>query len=487
MEYFINESQILPNPSLCKFHNYPKHYTLECGEKPLCVFRKAAENAAIDDDDDEHGAIRIQLAAAANLEQIESDIAEIVAEAAKQVAIRRMQLIPGTEHVVATHDDDYRQAEAKACTTTASTHNTPDDVDELDNDDNIDDCDDDGIRIAAPTEGARSMHVGFDSSAVRTIRKHSKLGQHPQLAAAATTIQRPNVGDIEWQPLSQTTQQSYSPRPAPRRVVQPPTTTSFHSNASESVATAVRPSDIGGAILSTLLLDDVIEPTSPLEHRSTEPVVIMSPSDDYSGEIDEVILVQTPGDDDEEDRDADGEGGGDEDEYDDDDDANNKYVDRQRRRRQQQHHGDNGNRVGVVTTEEHYPNGDIKVVQVVTSFESRQPIDEDRFHTTTTTTRTTTTRTNTLPVLQQQELQQQQNIRRPSDDNQSLLLKTSTTTTTTMIAPKPVGNIIMPSLSTQQQQQLDQCQQLVTFGSSSESDVALHEAGAEPSDDEPGT
>lgn len=98
------------------------------------------------------------------------------------------------------------------------------------------------IPVAASPPAANKM---------KTIKKHSKTAAKPSV--------RPAVGNIEWD------------------------TVPVSSTPAERITE-----------LSTLQLEDV---TSPKEHESSEPVVILSPGDDYSGEIDEVILVQTPGDD----------------------------------------------------------------------------------------------------------------------------------------------------------------------------------------------
>lgn len=103
-------------------------------------------------------------------------------------------------------------------------------------------------------------------SKIKTIKKHSK-------ANAAVTGGRPAVVDIEWGDV-------------PHSV-----------GASEFVeeVRAVRPEHMDFTEISTINLEDV---SSPNEHQpDAEPMVIISPGDDYSGEIDEVILVQTPGDD----------------------------------------------------------------------------------------------------------------------------------------------------------------------------------------------
>lgn len=189
--------------------------------------------------------------------------------------------------------------------------------------------------------------------------------------------QRPTVGDIEWNlPASSTT-----------------TTSSTFEVDGPSATVVEKITEI-----STLNLEDVI---SPSEHESFEPVVIISPSDEYSGDIDEVLLVQTP---------ADG------------DDLNQQNI--------------KPSELISITTEEHYPNGSI-VVQEQQSFLSSDDLQTRSF-----------------------------SINSESDSDSR------------GESPYQLRHHVLSSGIRGDK---------MMVGSSSGSDVALHEAGAELSDDEPGT
>lgn len=213
----------------------------------------------------------------------------------------------------------------------------------------------------------------------KTIKKHSKV--------AAKSFVRPAVGDIEW---------DTAPVPT-ERITE----------------------------ISTLQLEDV---TSPNEHESSEPVVILSPGDDYSGEIDEVILVQTPGDD------------ADIDEDDDLDDGTGFSPQRQR----------------IITT-----------TTTTTTTSINQPPPQLTFSTT----------DDDLPTI---------SLSLQSDDSDEDDRQQSSPATKDQQHPG-ASSTKVTILEQHHQQPQTVIDKLLTFGSSSGSDVALHEPGAEPSDDdEPG-
>ena len=95
----------------------------------------------------------------------------------------------------------------------------------------------------------------------KTIKKHSKVNRE---IIKSTAQHRPNVGDIDWD-MPATNQVSSSDETEPKE---------------ENIIKE----------FSTLNLEDV---SSPNEQRSFDPIIIISPSEEYSGEIDEVYLIQT--------------------------------------------------------------------------------------------------------------------------------------------------------------------------------------------------
>lgn len=239
---------------------------------------------------------------------------------------------------------------------------------------------------------------------VKTIKKHSKVNR--DLLAKQTAQTRPAVGDIEWDLVG--------------------------GSGNEQITE-----------ISTLNLEDV---SSPNEHQSYEPVVIISPSDDYSGEIDEVILVQTPGDD------------GDLDE-DNDDEHQICSTKRHKKRITEMvtKKTTNGIEEITITTEEHYPNGEI-----VRREQTEQHHITPQFTIST------------------------------DDDLQTMSLSINSESD----SDSPGGGIESPYPSGGRATNNESVDGTTgtsssrggekTFGSSSESDVALHEAGAELSEDEPG-
>lgn len=247
------------------------------------------------------------------------------------------------------------------------------------------------IPISAPLNFSSSSPQSANKT--KTIKKHSKV--------VSKSVVRPAVGNIEWDAVPDTT----------------------------SIPTTE---------LSSLLLEDV---TSPNEHESSEPVVILSPGDDYSGEIDEVILIQTPGDDADIDEDEDG--------------------------------GDDG-----------------------TGFSPQR----QRIITTTTTT--TTTRTTNIdgdqPVLPQLTFSTTDDelptislsLHSDSEEGDEDCVRIEEETFISEQSHPQRFTTSQSKVTTHHQtQSVNQhpVDRLVTFGSSSGSDVALHEPGAEPSDDdEPG-
>lgn len=253
---------------------------------------------------------------------------------------------------------------------------------------------------------------------VKTIKKHSRVNRELNTNAAAAPI-RPAVGSIEWDLRDDST--------------------------------------TGITEISTLNLEDV---SSPNEHQSYEPVVIISPSDDYSGEIDEVILVQTPGDD----------GDVDEDDADDDYDAD-QFSPR---------HTTivtTTTQPICVTTEEHYANGDI-VVQ-------RPPQPAPR-------TITTSAALPQLTISTDDDAQTHSlSINSESDSEDGArrdVAVTTTRTTSTTITTNTSGDTGAGLDSIGRGHTAGGGGGEKTFGSSSGSDVALHEPGVELSDDdEPGT
>lgn len=259
---------------------------------------------------------------------------------------------------------------------------------------------------------------------VKTIKKHSRVNRELNTNVAAAPI-RPAVGSIEWD---------------------------LHDDTTTGITE-----------ISTLNLEDV---SSPNEHQSYEPVVIISPSDDYSGEIDEVILVQTPGDD----------GDVDEDDADDDYDADQfspRHTTIVTTTTTTQRSGE----PICVTTEEHYPNGDI-IVQ-------RPPQPAPR----------TIASTPALPQLTISTDDDAQthslsiNSESDSEDGarRDVAVTTTTRTTSTTITTNTSGDT-GAGLDSIGRGHTGGGGGEKTFGSSSGSDVALHEPGVELSDDdEPGT
>lgn len=235
---------------------------------------------------------------------------------------------------------------------------------------------------------------------VKTIKKHSKVNR--DIVKPPQPI-RPAVNDIEWDI---------------------PSGSGKEDDDDEQVTE-----------ISTLNLEDV----GPNENESFAPVII-SPSDDYSGEIDEVILVQTA----------------------DDDLLDSESVDKSdenvaqlvsTKTTTQTIVGDNGEEYTVTTTEEKFSNS---------GSDDRQPIPE------------IVVRHHSQPI--------------SSDDlpTMSLSLNSESDSESHFVGRDGAAGEFKksenPSASPVRGGVGDK-----TFGSSSGSDVALHEPGAESSDDDPGT
>lgn len=231
---------------------------------------------------------------------------------------------------------------------------------------------------------------------VKTIKKHSKVNR--DIVKPPQPI-RPAVNDIEWDV------------PA-------------GSAKDEEQITEI----------STLNLEDVGEN----ENESFAPVII-SPSDDYSGEIDEVILVQTADDDllDSESVDKS------------DDENVAQFV--STKTTTQTIVGDNGEQYTITTTEEKFSDKDrpqIPEIVVRQHLQESQPISSED-----------------LPTMSLSLNSESDSESHYGRDGASDEFKKSVNPSASPI--RGVGD--------------------KTFGSSSGSDVALHEAGAESSDDDPGT
>lgn len=235
---------------------------------------------------------------------------------------------------------------------------------------------------------------------VKTIKKHSKVNR--DIVKPPQPI-RPAVNDIEWDVPSGTG----------------------------------REDDEQITEISTLNLEDV----GPNDNESFAPVII-SPSDDYSGEIDEVILVQTAADDDL----LDSESG------DKSDENVAHFV--STKTTTQTIVGDNGEQYTITTTEEKFSHGD----------EDRQQIPEI--------------------VVRQHSQQESQPISSEDLPTMSLSLNSESDSESHYgrdgangDCKKSINSNASPIRGVGDK----------TFGSSSGSDVALHEPGAESSDDETGT
>lgn len=232
---------------------------------------------------------------------------------------------------------------------------------------------------------------------VKTIKKHSKVNR--DIVKPPQPI-RPAVNDIEWDVPS--------------------------GRDDEEQITEI----------STLNLEDVGEN----DNESFAPVII-SPSDDYSGEIDEVILVQTA-DDDLLDSESVGKS---------DDENVAQFV--STKTTTQTIVGDNGEQYTITTTEEKFSNGE----------QDRQQIPE---------------------IVVRQHLQESQPISSEDLPTMSLSLNSESDSESHYGRDGASGEVkksMHPSASPIRSVG-DK-----TFGSSSGSDVALHEPGAESSDDDPGT
>lgn len=239
---------------------------------------------------------------------------------------------------------------------------------------------------------------------VKTIKKHSKVNR--DIVKQPQPI-RPAVNDIEWVVPSG----------------------SGKDDDDEQITE-----------ISTLNLEDVGQD----ESESSAPVII-SPSDEYSGEIDEVILVQTA-DDEEHDDLLDSEI------VDKSDENVAQFV--STKTTTQTIVGDNGEQYTITTTEEKFSNGE----------GDRQQIPE---------------------IVVRQHLQQEsQPISSEDLPTMSLSLNSESDSESHYGrdgASSECKNSVNPSASPIRGVG-DK-----TFGSSSGSDVALHEPGAESSDDDPGT
>lgn len=237
---------------------------------------------------------------------------------------------------------------------------------------------------------------------VKTIKKHSKVNR--DIVKQPQPI-RPAVNDIEWDVPSG----------------------SGKDDDDEQITE-----------ISTLNLEDVGQD----ENESSAPVII-SPSDDYSGEIDEVILVQTADDDH-------------------DDLLDSEIVDKSdenvaqfvsTKTTTQTIVGDNGEQYTITTTEEKFSNGEgdrqqIPEIVVRQHLQESQPISSED-----------------LPTMSLSLNSESDSESHYGRDGASSECKNSVNPSASPI--RGVGD--------------------KTFGSSSGSDVALHEPGAESSDDDPGT
>lgn len=219
---------------------------------------------------------------------------------------------------------------------------------------------------------------------VKTIKKHSKVNR--DIVKPPQPI-RPAVNDIEWDVPSGSGKED-----------------------DEQITE-----------ISTLNLEDV----GPDDNESSAPVII-SPSDDYSGEIDEVILVQTA----------------------DDDLLDGKAAQfSSTKTTTQTIVGDNGEQYTITTTEEKFSNGneDRQIPEIVVRqhLQDSQPISSED-----------------LPTMSL-------SLNSESDSENHYGLDTASSEFKKSVNPNasPIRGV----------------------GSSSGSDVALHEAGAESSDDDPGT
>lgn len=252
---------------------------------------------------------------------------------------------------------------------------------------------------------------------VKTIKKHSKVNR--DLAKQSTAATRPTVGDIEW-----------------KSIIDASASTTANTDDDDGKCEEVpamtdhRPTQQITEI-STLNLEDV---TSPFEHQSFEPVVILSPSDDYSGEIDEVILVQTLGDD---------YG------YDDDDDDDRRACDLEMERCDDDDDG------AVATARR--MGDDCRRVTTVPGTVSADDLQ-------------------TTPSLSiNSESDSDSRVESPYQLRRNILMDLARSDTDAARAAEATASLTAGGSG---------CEK--TMGSSSGSDVALHEAGAELSDDEPG-
>lgn len=378
----------------------------------------------------------LELAGEENLQQIQADIAEIVAEAEKQVNERAEKLleendprfdepVPVVEKpnvIVASQQFIEREAaplaeviaeqiaepivEVIAAPILAPIAPIPEIIEKP-------------IESRIPVANSNTS----TPIKVKTIKKHSRVNRELNTNVAAAPI-RPAVGSIEWD---------------------------LHDDTSTGITE-----------ISTLNLEDVC---SPNEHQSYEPVVIISPSDDYSGEIDEVILVQTPGDD----------GDVDEDDADDDYDVDQfspRHTTIVTTTTTTQRSGE----PICVTTEEHYPNGDI-IVQ-------RPPQPAPR-------TITVAAALPQLTISTDDDAQTHSlsiNSESDSEDGARRDVAVSTTRTTSTTITTNTSGDTGAGLDSIGRGRTGGGGGEKTFGSSSGSDVALHEPGVELSDDdEPGT
>lgn len=279
---------------------------------------------------------------------------------------------------------------------------------------------------------------------VRTIKKHSKVNR--ELTSKPGSTIRPAVEDIEWDVVN-------TNLPAEDHVTTKTTTTTTtkitKSKIPKSKLKTVQ-DDGQTKVISSVDLDNVIKPVSS-DDDDEEPghLIITGEVGDgehallYGGDdddIDEVILVQTPGSD-----------------YTPDSEEFSNKGSRIETQTIRKTIGDDGATTEEITiiTEEHYPSGEIVVTQ------QQQQHQQSKSSSGPTIMEDTSRDTNT-------------------NTNMSLSINSESDSDSRGGSPYQVVRPSTESGATRSTTGK-------TLGSSSGSDVALHEGGAELSDDEPGT
>lgn len=390
-------------------------------------------------------------------EQIRDNITEIVNQAAEEVSKHYPER--DVEEVL---DELERDLEQKI--KIASSIKVNADVHEADQHDEDSDGGKESSDSVSPppgdqlpaTESRIPLAAGRTSTPikVRTIKKHSKVNR--ELTSKPGTTIRPAVEDIEWDIAS-------GPQGEPTNVISTSTTTkTSKSRIPKSKLKTDYDEDLSNVkIISTVNLENVVSAMSSDDDRydrddqEPENLIITGEVDDGDhammygdddDDIDEVILVQTPGSDfapDTEELSTKG-----------------KRIETRTVKETITKDGATTEQITVIT-EEHYPNGEVVVRQQQQQQYKRAPSSgtmsssgpsgqEDNSRDTITTTN------NSLSI----------NSESDSDSRGGSPYQ--------MVRPSTGSGTNRSGAGK-------------TTGSSSGSDVALHEAGAELSDDEPGT